>query len=548
MKKPGAGLTLEQLKAAGAQPSMAPAPAAPVRDRSAGNAFGVGDDLADVGVGFGKGALSTLMTPAKKLSEIQETIGAGKIANATGAGISQLQEQSNQMAERYIKMAPDDPQKEQLRMDIRRTQEEIAKLGSKLPVAEASVGAETNKKFSFLKPTTTAQKVGYGAEKIAEFLVPAKAVLGTQKAVLEGGEALTKAKAAGELNLAGRTLQPIARPLTALGNARKAGELNLLGKAVETTARTGVRAATEAAGAGLVTAAQGGDLNEVKTSALVGAAFPIAGALLRGVVSPFKSALGATGKKIQETVIRPTAADMRDGFNINNVNKYGLGGSLEQTVTKSHTELNKLGQQLKKTLEQAGDDGARVDLREVVQNTANRLNAGKTKTFGNNRSIEKVFGNMVEDLRTTTDGKAVVDLLDATNIKRGAGTKGAWVFGNADPDASAIEKVYTTLYQELRKAIEKNAPKSVREINKRISEIIPISNAALRRLPVAQRNNVISLTDSIGLYAAMFDPSALALIGANKLSKSGKFGAFLVKLAEKEKQSRTPVGKLLFGK
>lgn len=89
------------------------------------------------------------------------------------------------------------------------------------------------------------------------------------------------------------------------------------------------------------------------------------------------------------------------------------------------------------------------------------------------------------------------------------------------------------------------------ELNKQISELIPISNASLRRLPIEQRNNVISLTDSIGLYGAMFDPKALVLIGANRLSKSGKFGNFLVNVSERIGKSKLPsgnVGSRVFGK
>ena len=51
----------------------------------------------------------------------------------------------------------------------------------------------------------------------------------------------------------------------------------------------------------------------------------------------------------------------------------------------------------------------------------------------------------------------------------------------------------------------------------------------LKRIPVAERNNLLSLTDSIGLYASVFDPRALALIGAKKLSASGSFANMLLK-------------------
>lgn len=102
--------------------------------------------------------------------------------------------------------------------------------------------------------------------------------------------------------------------------------------------------------------------------------------------------------------------------------------------------------------------------------------------------------------------------------------------------------------EENYSAIEKNAPEGVKELNKQMSDLIPISNAALRRLPVEQRNNMISLTDSIGLFSAIFDPRSLALLGANRLAKSGKFGNFLMNVAESvKKPSATSVGKRIFG-
>ena len=151
---------------------------------------------------------------------------------------------------------------------------------------------------------------------------------------------------------------------------------------------------------------------------------------------------------------------------------------------------------------------------------------------------------LLPEIKEQAGQRGVVGLLKATDIKRGAGTKGSWAYNRPEPDANAIEKVYTTFYNKLKIAIEKNAPQGVKEINKKMSDLIPISNAALRRLPVEQRNNIISLTDSIGLFSSMFDPRSLALIGANRLSKSGKFGQFLVNLAERT--PKTGIGQRIF--
>lgn len=556
-KKPRAGgLTLEELQASGAKPLKSAIPrtpatpeAAPVeptairqvnpqtgeRVRTLANAGGIGGDLVDVGIGAVKGGADTLFTPARKVAQIAEISGKKAISAAQEAGVKQLTDIGNRMSDALRSMTPDDPRRQQLQRSIKDNQGTIAKLTGTNAPNEATVTAGTDETLSFLKPKNTAQSIGYGAEKIAEFLVPAAAVEKGISTVTKGEQIA---------GAAGKVLNPVSKVFRSLNAA--GGELNAAGKFVKGTAELATRAAAEGGAAGLITAAQGRDPEDIKTAALVGAAFPVAGKILSTAAKPFRALLKGTGEKIQETVIRPTLRDYKDGFRISNVNKYGVGGSLEETVTKTHTAMNKLTQQLRDELKAAGAEGATVDLNGVVATVKNRLLKNKARNFGSNNQIDRVFGSMVDDLMTTTDGKALVDLVDATNLKRGAGTKGAWSFGNADPDATAVQKVYTTFYQEIRKAIEKEAPDAVKATNKAISDLIPISNAALRRLPISQRNNILSLTDTIGLYSAVFDPKALALIGANRLSKSGKFGQFLVKAAESK--SRTPVGKLFFGK
>ena len=301
------------------------------------------------------------------------------------------------------------------------------------------------------------------------------------------------------------------------------------------------RAITEATLVGGQEAVLRGDTKDdrVKTATIIGGLFPIAGAALKGT----KGLLKPLGEKIQTTVIRPTAKDLKDGFNIKNVNKHKVGGTLEETVTKTHVRLNELSQKLQRKLK---DTETVVNLNSVANETADVLAKTRGREFGNIRAIRKVLNDLQAEIKEVAGENGLVDLVEATSVKRGAGTKGAWAFGRIEPDSGAVETVYSTFYNKLKTAIEKAAPEGVGSINKEMSELIPISNAALRRLPVEQRNNVISLTDSIGLFGAMFDPRALALIGANKLSKSGKFGAYLVDIATKQKV-RGPVAERVFG-
>jgi hypothetical protein len=238
--------------------------------------------------------------------------------------------------------------------------------------------------------------------------------------------------------------------------------------------------------------------------------------------------LEATGQKIQQSVIRPAIADIKDGFKIENVAKYDVGGSLPQTIAKAHVKLNELGAELASKLK---GTNATVDLEQTMHETARRLSENKAGSFGDNAALDRVLDQIADEV--TRVGGTKVDLLQATNVKRGAGAKGAWAYNRPEADASAVERAYNEFYAVLKEQIEKAAPPGVKEINKKLSELIPIQNAALRRLPVEQRNNIFSLTDSIGFLSAVFDPKALLLVGASNAAKSGKVGNALVKAGQK---------------
>ena len=341
-------------------------------------------------------------------------------------------------------------------------------------------------KPEWLKPQGTMQNIGYTAEKIAEFLLPSSAIVKTQK--------------------------------MATGLVKGTGLISGL-------TRTGIKAGIEGLSTGGITALQQGEINDnVKTATIVGGVFSGIGSLMGKI-------LKGTGQKIVQTKIRPSLADMEDGFNIINVNKYGIKGSLEEMAIQTQIKLNQFSNQLDDALKLSKE---KVDIGKIYFDTAKKLGLNKNIHFGNIKSIDKALGQLREEIKVLPGFK--VDLSAATSIKRGAGTKGAWAYKMMDPDANAVEKVYTTFYRTLREEIEnvakKSGVKNIQEINRQISDLIPISNAIIRRLPVEARNNVISLTDSIALFASVFDPRALALLGAQRLSRSARFGGFLTRLVE----------------
>jgi len=375
----------------------------------------------------------------------------------------------------------------------------------------------SNEKPEALVPQGFAENIGYGAEQIAEFLIPASKIAKLEKGI-SGTLGAIKGAKLGQLNKAGQITQSVLK--------------SKLGGTIPTLAKAGV----EAGYAGALTTAKEGQFNDnAKTAAIVGGLFPIAGGLLFNSVK----ALKPLGEKIQMSVLRPTLKDVSNGFKIGNVNKYNLGGGVGETLAKSSIKMNELGQKMANITKNSTDS---INLNKTYKEVSDALlKTNKASQFGEIGATQRVLSNLKKEIEAVGGKNGLVDLVDATAVKRGAATKGAWAYGRFDPDSNATELVYDTFYNRLKTAIEKTSKGSqIKAINKELSEIIPIHTAALRRLPVEQRNNALSLTDSMGLYSILFDPKAMALVGVNKLSKSGTFGKFLVNVAERFKQPADP--------
>lgn len=275
--------------------------------------------------------------------------------------------------------------------------------------------------------------------------------------------------------------------------------------------------------------ADGGSVEEVaKDAALggaIGGAIPLAGEALKGMGRLFQGA----GDKIQLSVIKPSQADYKDGFKLETLKKYGLGGSLKSSFEKTENVMDDLQKQLNDRL----GNGNPVRLIDVLDDTQKELlGASKVKSFGSNTSIEGAIKQLGDEISAVVDDVGEVPLKDAQMVKRAAGHLGAWQFGARDPDSTAREKVYNVFYTKLKEAIEKSSPEGVKEINKEMGDLIPVMNALIRRIPVADRNNILSLSDIVALTGSAFEPRTLGVYIMNLMSKSGTFGNMLSKTGE----------------
>jgi hypothetical protein len=280
-----------------------------------------------------------------------------------------------------------------------------------------------------------------------------------------------------------------------------------------------------------------------------GAVFGLAEKGIKGMANLF----GKAGDKIQTTIIKPSAKDIKDGFSLDTIKKYNLGGSLKQTFEKTDTTLDSLSKQLNQKLNASGKSPV-LDLNKVYENTAKKLLGNKLESFGANTQMEGAIDKLRNEISAVVGKNGLTSVQEAQIIKRAAGHFGAWSYGVPTPEATASQKVYDTFYNELKTAIEKASPEGVKEINQQISKLIPVMNALIRRIPVAERNSALSLTDIITLSAATLEPRALSLSLLNLASKSGRVGSALSKLpqigekAAKGIQKIEPVARTIIGR
>lgn len=280
------------------------------------------------------------------------------------------------------------------------------------------------------------------------------------------------------------------------------------------------RAAIEGVGAGAVATMQTGDTNEGLKALLIGGTIPIAIPAVGKVVA-------ATGRKIQESVLRSSASDRAAGFNIMNVFKHKVGGSPQDVANKSAAKITKLAKELQGEL--ASTPNAEIDVLGLLADAQQEMVKNASSQFGRNAPTQTAFNKLLDELNLVTQtGK--VNIADAQAMKRSLGLLGSWIEGSRDPEAKGMQIVANAMYTKLRTAIENTALNGarVKAINRELGELIPIEHVAVKRIPVTERQNLASLTDVIALVNVTHSPANFYIFLLNKLSKSGKVGSGMV--------------------
>jgi hypothetical protein len=257
---------------------------------------------------------------------------------------------------------------------------------------------------------------------------------------------------------------------------------------------------------------------------------------------PLKEGIGNTlqdiATRIQNRKIRIGKSEQDMGATREKLGQYNLFGSTKEVLEKTQSQIKDLAGQLKEkinSVEFAPDDpNTRVNIAQALNRAkAKAVEGTRTDRIAVNNAAQSAIDELTEtyglDFKKTPSIANNVDLSEAQLLKQEIGKKGDWLAKggrlSANEDATNKAKFYNVFYDELKKELENKGPEGIKQINKQLSDLIPIDRAASKRLLVEDRNNVIGLEDYLGGLAVAASavhgnlaPAAMVL--ANMASKS----------------------------
>jgi hypothetical protein len=265
---------------------------------------------------------------------------------------------------------------------------------------------------------------------------------------------------------------------------------------------------------------------------------------MRRVVKPLMRHERKATKPIEETIF-----------------EYGLdkgkgGASPKAIYDRSSQELNRLGAQLKAQIRQGKDQGARVNTDAIISQTIADFKAAKGETpefYSMAPDLEDIAKDFKDRARqANAKGFGDLDLLQAQNFKQYLGHEGAWQHiakAKGIPvtaKETARSQFAEDLYHRLNDAIDEASPSGVRDINRQISELIPVNQTTGWRQVVEGRQNNISLNDVIGMTATAINPKVWPVLVLNRMSKSGTVASKIYRIGEALRKAKTPAEEIRY--
>lgn len=224
-----------------------------------------------------------------------------------------------------------------------------------------------------------------------------------------------------------------------------------------------------------------------KSFAVGAITFPLV-AYLTGALS---RAWRSLGDKIQTSSIQPTRADYESGFDVKNIQKYKVGGTLRQTGNNVEKKIISARKEL---AEKIGNKEINVNINEIFSDAENKLFVKQKGFTAPERLKLKAFmdNQKMNILDAYPDGQ--IPLQEFQDLKTTWGRRAAAGGGFKDFDTSVATQGYTQLSFAARSKIIKTEP-AIEAIYKKLHDLSPIEEALIRRLPVLQRQAIVNQFD-----------------------------------------------------
>ena len=257
---------------------------------------------------------------------------------------------------------------------------------------------------------------------------------------------------------------------------------------------------------------------------------------------------GAVSERLIRRDYLPLKSHEKAGWSAKAAIKHGLyGKGTDDLAALGNEKLADLYKQQKDLIQAGKAAGGRVDFQQALDDAMAKIEKGQDSELW-----DKAPGLLEEYKRRITrirdldkaDPEAVKqalskDVADAQLFKSDLGEDAAFAsmkgVPGIDKDAAVRGRFAAILYGNVKDQIEKNVPEGLREINKAMSEIIPLRNAADYRAAVQGRQRIGSLTDFVLGGGAMVEPTVgVPVMILKKLVDSPRFST---KVAVKLKQA-----------
>lgn len=320
----------------------------------------------------------------------------------------------------------------------------------------------------------------------------------------------------------------------------------------------GARAAVEGIGSGATTLAQEGDTKSAIDSAIIGAAFPLAGAAFKKGLGLTEKAAKSFAPRLVNSLIKPLAKDLSYGKNPGRaVAEEGIvARSLDELGTKINETLTKRNAELANKLKSASK--IKLNLANVLTPIDDAIEAAKAAPRTNSQILSRLEAvkNDILGVQIDETGKEV-----ATRILKGVSPEQARElkqlvgeltrFTGAASDDKAVNLALKRVYGQIKQSINDAVP-GVANLNERIADLVSAKVATEYRDKILERQNLIKIGEgAVGLGAGTLtayqtgDPiqsvaAGLGAAGIRRALGSPAFKtAFAAKLAALEGPART---------